>query len=69
MALNLNKDAVYKAAKVQQKDFRISDGGGLTLLVKTDGTKRWLFYYRFNGKQNTLGLGTQRYQCRPDSVI
>jgi len=64
MAINLNKDAVYRAAKVQQKDYKVSDGGGLSLLVKTDGTKRWLFYYRFEGKQNTLGLGTY-----PDTTL
>jgi len=57
MAIKLNRDAVYRAARAQQKDYRISDGGGLSLLVKTDGTKRWLFYYRLEGKQNTLGLG------------
>ncbi|NOT13767.1 MAG: tyrosine-type recombinase/integrase [Methylococcaceae bacterium] len=64
MAININKDAVYRAAKVQQKDYKISDGGGLSLLVKTDGTKRWLFYYRFDGKQNTLGFGTY-----PDTTL
>jgi Arm DNA-binding domain len=63
-SVKLNKDAVYRAAKVQQKDYKISDGGGLSLMVKTDGTKRWLFYYRFEGKQNTLGLGTY-----PDTTL
>jgi integrase len=64
MAIKLNKDAAYRAAKVQQKDYKISDGGGLSLLVKTDGVKRWLFYYRFGGKQNTLGFGTY-----PDTTL
>lgn len=64
MAIKLNKDAVYRAAKVQQKDYKVSDGGGLSLLVKMDGTKRWLFYYRFEGKQNTLGFGTY-----PDTTL
>jgi hypothetical protein len=43
MAIKLNKDAVYRAAKVQQKDYKISDGGGLALLVKTDGTNSGFF--------------------------
>ena len=57
MARNLNKDVIYRSAKSKEKDYRISDGGSLFLLVKTNKTKRWIFYYRFNGKQNTLGLG------------
>lgn len=58
MAINLNKDAVYRAAKPKNKDYSISDGGGLSLKVKTDGTKRWLYFYRLrDGKKNNLGFG------------
>lgn len=58
MAEKLNKDAVYRAAKPKDKDYTINDGGGLALLVKVNGTKRWIFIYRFEGKQNRLGFGT-----------
>ena len=54
----LNKDAVYRAAKPKEKDYTINDGGGLALLVKTNGTKRWIFIYRIEGRQNRLGFGT-----------
>jgi hypothetical protein len=37
MAKNINKDAVYKAARPQDKDYKITDGDGLSLLVKTEG--------------------------------
>lgn len=58
MALNLNKDAVYKAAKPEDKEYSISDGGGLSLKIKSDGTKRWTFFYRMkDGKKNNLGFG------------
>jgi len=57
MTINLNKDAVYRAAKPQDKDYKISDGGGLSLRVKADGIKRWMFDYRIDGKRNTLGFG------------
>lgn len=58
MAINLNKDAVYRAAKPKDKDYSISDGGGLSMKVKTDGTKRWTFFYRLrDGKKNNLGFG------------
>ena len=64
MATKLNKDAVYRAAKPQDKDYKISDGEGLSLLVKTDGVKRWMFDYRLDGKRNTFGFGTY-----PDTTL
>lgn len=64
MAINLNKDVVYRSAKPQQKDFRISDGGGLSLLVKVNGTKRWQYDYRFKSKGNRLGFGVY-----PDTTL
>lgn len=64
MAIKLNKDAVYRAAKPQEKDYKITDGGGLSLFVKTDGAKRWLFRYQFNGKPNQLGFGVY-----PDTTL
>lgn len=57
MALNINKDVVYRSAKPQEKDYSINDGGGLSLLVKKDGAKWWRFIYRFNGRQNRLSMG------------
>jgi len=56
MAEKLNKDAVYRSAKPKDKDYTIN-GGGLVLLVKTSGVKTWRFIYRYQGKQNRLGLG------------
>ncbi|MGZ8200228.1 MAG: tyrosine-type recombinase/integrase [Methylosarcina sp.] len=64
MAEKLNKDAVYRAAKPKEKDYSISDGGGLSLLVKPSGVKRWIFIYRFEGRQNRLGFGTY-----PDTTL
>ena len=64
MAININKDALYRAAKAKDKDYTINDGGGLTLLVKSNESKLWRFIYRFNGKQNRLGLGSY-----PDTTL
>lgn len=36
---------------------KISDGGGLCLLVVPTGGRYWRYSYRFKGKQNTLALG------------
>lgn len=39
------------------KDLKLSDGGGLHLLVKPNGAKYWRQSYRLNGKQKTLSHG------------
>lgn len=51
-------DVKIKRLKPRDKDFKVSDGGGLYLLVKSTGGKLWRLAYRFNGKQKTLALGT-----------
>jgi hypothetical protein len=37
---------------------KVSDGGGLYLLVTPKGGRRWRFAYRFARKQKTFSLGT-----------
>ena len=39
MAVNINKDTVYRAAKPKEKDYMINDGGGLYLVVHINGSK------------------------------
>jgi len=46
-----------KKAKATEKPMKLSDGGGLFLLVQPNGSKYWRLAYRFNGKQKTLALG------------
>lgn len=46
---------VKKAAT--DKPLKLSDGGGLFLLVQPNGAKYWRLAYRFAGKQKTLALG------------
>lgn len=36
---------------------KVSDGGGLYLLVVPTGGRYWRYNYRFNGKQKTVALG------------
>lgn len=36
---------------------RLADGGGLHLQVGPNGSKSWLFVYRWNGKRPEIGLG------------
>jgi len=51
-------DAKVKAAKLPEgkKQIKLSDGGGLHILVKEKG-KYWRMSYRYGGKQKTLSLG------------
>jgi integrase len=51
-------DTQIRAAKPKEKDYKLTDGLGLYLLVKTNGAKWWRFNYRFEGKEQTLSLGT-----------
>ena len=50
-ALEINKAAPRESA------FKLTDGGGLFLLVQPNGGKYWRLAYRFNGKQKMLALG------------
>ena len=42
----------------KEKPLKLSDGGGLHLLVQPSGRKVWRFRYRFAGRENMLAFGT-----------
>lgn len=44
-------------SKPKEKDYKLSDGGGLYLLVKVGGAKYWRLKYRVAGKEKLLSLG------------
>lgn len=50
-------DIQLKNAKAKPKDYRLADGGGLYLLINTDGAKYWRMDYRLNERRNTLAFG------------
>ncbi len=50
-------DTALRNAKAREKPYKLSDGGGLYLLVATSGTRLWNLAYRFNGKQKKLSFG------------
>jgi integrase len=50
-------DAAIKQVLIRDKDYKLSDGGGLHLLVKANASKCWRYSYRFGGKQKTIALG------------
>ncbi len=51
-------DTEIKKAKPADKDYKLFDGGGLFMLVKTNGGKLWRLKYSFEGKEKLLSLGT-----------
>lgn len=50
-------DAKAKNAKASDKPVKLSDDGGLYLLIQPSGSKLWRLNYRFAGKQKTLAIG------------
>lgn len=46
-----------KNAKPKDKQYKLSDGKGLFLLITAKGQKYWRLAYRFGSKQKTLSLG------------
>lgn len=44
-------DREIREAKPREKKYSLSDGGGLFLMVKPNGTKTWMFRYSFNAKR------------------
>ncbi|MCX7089332.1 MAG: integrase arm-type DNA-binding domain-containing protein [Methylococcales bacterium] len=50
-------DIEIRKAKPAEQPKKLSDSGGLFLLVTPQGSKLWRMSYRFNGKQKTLYIG------------
>ena len=50
-------DMKIRKAKPRPKPYKMSDGGGLFLLVKPGGGKLWRQKYRFLGKERLLSHG------------
>ncbi len=50
-------DAKFRAAKPREKPYKLFDGGGLYLLVTSEGGRYWRLKYRFGGRERGLSLG------------
>jgi len=50
-------DIQPRTAKAKDKPYKLSDGGGLYLLVNSDGAKYWRMDYRFTKLRRTLAFG------------
>ena len=50
-------DALIRSIKPSGSPRKVSDSGGLHLLVAPSGGRYWRYSYRFHGKQKTMALG------------
>lgn len=51
-------DTICKNAKPKEKEYKLTDGEGMYLLVKTNRTKSWRLKYRILGKEKLLTIGS-----------
>lgn len=51
-------DSSIRAAKPEEKQYKLYDAGGLFIIVRPSGQKLWRFKYRFNDKEQQLTVGT-----------
>jgi Arm DNA-binding domain len=49
-------NAVISASKPREKPFKMSDGGGLYLLVNPSGSRWWRFKFRVHGRERQGGI-------------
>lgn len=50
-------DTRIRNTKSVDKPIKLTDGGGLFLLINTNGSRLWRYRYRLNGKENLFALG------------
>ncbi len=50
-------DLKVRSAKPAEKQYKLSDSGGLYLLVKPNGARLWRLKYRIAGKENVYAIG------------
>ena len=49
--------AAIEAARPRSKPYKLSDGGGMFLLVNPDGSRWWRLKYRVDGREKLISLG------------
>ena len=50
-------DTRVRTARPADRPIKLSDSGGLYLLIQPNGSKLWRLAYRFGGKQKSLAIG------------
>jgi len=50
-------DDRIRAAKPQEKPYKLRDGKGLVLLIEPNGSRLWRLRYEFDGVEKGLSVG------------
>ncbi|OYX05666.1 MAG: integrase, partial [Rhizobiales bacterium 32-66-8] len=50
-------DTKIRNAKPADKEYTLADGQGLSVVVRPNGTRLWLYRYRFGGKRKNMSFG------------
>jgi integrase len=50
-------DKEISASKPQERPYKLSDGGGLHVVILPNGTKLWRLKYHYAGKEKSLSIG------------
>jgi hypothetical protein len=50
-------DVTIRSAKPRVKPYKLSDGGGLFLLVQPNGSKLWRLKFRIDDREKKLSFG------------
>ena len=50
-------DVAVRNAKARAKEYKLSDSGGLYLLVTAKGGKLWRLKFRVDGREKKLAIG------------
>jgi hypothetical protein len=50
-------DTEIKKAKSKEKDYKLSDGQGLYIVIKKNGSKMWRFDFSFEKKRKSMSFG------------
>ena len=50
-------DTAVRNAKPREKPFKLTDGGGLYVIVNPNGSRWWRFRYRVQGREKLISLG------------
>ncbi|WP_323594473.1 tyrosine-type recombinase/integrase [Aliarcobacter butzleri] len=56
--IEILQDIQIKKAKPKEKEYFLNDGGGLRLLIKTNGLKLWEFRFTVNGQRKKTSFKT-----------
>jgi hypothetical protein len=44
--------------KPREKSYTVADGNGLSIVVNPNGSKKWRYRYRIDGKAKTFSIGS-----------